>query len=561
MNLIYTNTFQRSPAAIFPPHDAAAFSRFRESNIDLQQRSPFLPSPLTPLTPLNGLSTPPPLLEKIRRGENKDSDSVFSMNSPGDHRASPFAPRVFDYSWMNGSSNGGGSDRKSSFDSNGIVATTTRSEISPSYEALMKANYEKMRHSLPYSRRCSPPSSSSQGAAVTSSSSPSSSISDAGGHRRDVTSSSSSTDVRSPPSKARMKYTPMRESPFDGNNVNGGGSTRSPNMFMSSANRSTADERKPYHRTNNNNENSDLVRSMNLHSTMKYDADGPSSPSPLSILSNGGSPGGSHSNLHYNHKSRHYSESMLLSNSDHFSSKSRSPSSAFSVIRPHFHRMYSTESGYSSDPSSSTHKLFKPYETFEKSKILSRRHSENHLKQDFNSSGHSNIHHHSSSSNSSNGSSVVVNGNNTSNSGATTTDLDKEIAGVSKLHVSDEASKETLRAFDAHVEKIMAEKTRLQQGGGVMSGSPRMMMNGATNHPMQIQCPPNGVNGVVDGGNLMGVGPPKSANDLSHSVGGLLGLTRIANEHLGQAIAKEKKRSKSECSVYYLECLFTIYTI
>ena len=547
MNLIYTNTFQRSPAAIFPPYDAAAFSRFRESSIDLQQRSPFLPSPLTPLTPLNGLSTPPPLLEKIRRGENKDSDSAFAMGSPADHRAPQFAPRVFDYSWMNGSSNtsyNGGPDRKSSFETNGITATT-RSEISPSYEALMKANYEKMRHSLPYSRRCSPPSS--QGVAVTSSSSPSPSISDVGGDGRDLTSPPSSvTAVRSPQSKARMKYTPMRDSPFDG------AGARSPNMFLSSGSRSTADERKPYHRINNSNENSDLVRSMNLHSTMKYDVDGPSSPSPLSLLSNNGSPVGSHSNIPYNnHKSRHYSESMLLSNSDHFSNnKSRSPSSAFSVIRPHFHRMYSTESGYSSDPSSSTHKLFKPYETFEKSKILSRRHSENHLKQDYqNGNSHSNIQHLSSSNGSSNnGGSVVLNGNT-----STTTDLDKEIAGVSKLHVSDEASKETLRAFDAHVEKIMAEKTRLQQQSG-MGGSPRMMMNGAANHPMKIQCPPNG---VVDGGNNhMGVsGPPKSANDLSHSVGGLLGLTRIANEHLGQAIAKEKKRSKSKFLGYSFRSL------
>ena len=511
MNLIYTNTFQRPPAGIFP-YDAAAFSRFRESSIEQQQRSPFLPSPLTPLTPLNGASPPPPLLEKIRRGDKTSTDptadSVFATNSP----ASPFAPRIFDYSWMNNSSNFH-ADRKSSYDSNG-----SRSDISASYEALMKANYEKMRFSFPVRR--SPPS-----VPAVSSVTPSSSVADA--QARYVTSSPSSSS-RSPPSKARMKYTPMRESPFDAagavasNNTNGGGSTRSPNMFMSNG-RSTVDERKPYHR-GINNENSDLVRSMNLHSSMKYDLDGPSSPSPLSIISHGA---GSYSNHHHNHnKSRHFSESMLLS-SDTYSNKSRSPSSAFSVIRPHFHRMYSTESGYSSDPSSSTHKLFKPYETFEKSKILSRRHSENHLKQDFNTG------QHLSSSN----------GSNHSNSGGTngSTDLDNEIAGVSKLHVSDEASKEALKAFDAHVEKIMAEKTRLQQGGGGM-GSPRMMMNGTATNQMQMQCPP------VDGNNFPA---PKSANDLSHSVGGLLGLARIANEHLGQAIAKEKKRSKSKCKVKY----------
>ena len=570
MNLIYTNTsFQRSPvpsmnAGLFP-YDTPAFSRFRTSSEE--PRSPFLPthaqSPFATSerasTNGHGHSPPPPLLEKMRRGSEKsmngEHDSVFA-GSESPALSSPFA-RVFDYNWMNYSTGGNDSNnRKPSFDNNGshhrhgdngTMTNRVGDNISASYEALMKANYEKMRFSQLSFRRTSPPASTDSVVVSTSAGSPSplassSSTCNSAMENESMMSASSSPALARSPTKARMKYTPVRENPFDrhspsphNNGSNSNGSARSPNMFLSSA-RITLDERKPYHRiaVNGNGAESDLVRSMNLHSTMKYDMDarlfpGNAGGAPLSSasLSNIHRLHNNHHPHHPNNKVRHFSES-LLNNGTNTDNKSRSPSSAFSVIRPHFHRMYSTESGYSSDPSSSTHKLFKPYETFEKSKILSRRHSENHLKQEFNSSRSSN-----NLSTSSNGSS---NGS---------TDMDKEIAGVSKLHVSDEASKEALKAFDAHVEKIMAEKTRAPQqqsnlGSPSLSrlaDSPRHIALTSSNHPMQL--PPSS-------SSAENTAPLKSTSELSHSVGGLLGLTRIANEHLGQAIAKEKKRSKSK---------------
>jgi len=427
MNLIYTNTFQKSPLAAFPYE-----SSYNGAPDTLFRGTPSLS---------NGIGRSPPPLEKMRREKAAGEDSVFA-NSP-DPR-SPFA-RVFDYNWSNSVT-----DRKPLYE-NGSLPT--------SYDALLKANYEKMRFSVPF--RDSPPISSAVG------------------------------EINPPsrsPTKARMKYTPMRENIFsDSLATTSGGVAISPTMFLS---RGSTEDRKPYRRQ------TDLVRSMNLHSAAasQYDLD----HNPLKIIQ---SPS-------YQVKQRHLSESLP--------DKRSSVSSAFSVIRPHFQRMYERESGYNSDPSEKGKKLFKPYETFEKSKIYARRHSENYR--------------------------PALNGNN----GA---DIDKEI-GVSRLHVSDEASKEALQAFDAHVQKMMAEKSRLQ--GPAPIGSPKLASMSRPKEPMAIQC------STIDSSMPQTSTTLTNVADLSHGVGGLLGLTRIANEHLGQAIAKEKKRSKNNNCLHLWQFLRTV---
>jgi len=475
MNLIYSNTFHKSPADFFPREKSVlaenGYSRTREE--EFRKLAPVFHH--STLTASNGSRSPPPL-EKIIKQQKSSDDSVFA----GSPNARTF-PRVFDYNWVN------------------PIGSKPFENQAVAYEtSLLKASYDKLRYSTPF---CGSPPISSPIA------------------------NDRNPPMRSP-SKARMKYTPVRENIY-GEDLSVkdatkmflnfstaaavSSSTKSPTLFSS---RSSVDERKPYHRGSMHLE-TDLVRSMNLHSVSasQYDLD-----HPLKRLSND-----------ISDVKRRFSESLPAENN-------RNPNSAFSVIRPHFHRMYSTESGYSSDPSNN--KLFKPYETFEKSEILARRHItsvSDKLLTEIKTEYRKDYRLHSSN-------------------GA---DIDKEI-GVSKLHVSDEASKETLKAFDAHVEKIMAETRMRGAVNGNVASSPKLSLTGKHEKDIVLSSTTNGhlvQCSTVDSSTSNNL----KNTELTHGVGGLLGLTRIANEHLGQAIAKEKKRSKSKC--HFLLKKLTIFSV
>ncbi|XP_057298503.1 uncharacterized protein LOC130629406 isoform X2 [Hydractinia symbiolongicarpus] len=221
-----------------------------------------------------------------------------------------------------------------------------------------------------------------------------------------------------------------------------------------------------------------------------------------------------------------YEEEYATRNTLHETSETRP--SAFSVIRPStIHRVYSTESGYSSDPSNIS--LTRP----NKKSSLHIKHAYCSVSESTSppcetrpyseQSGHVSNHHNK-----------YVNGH--------------------RLHVYDEASKAALKAFDAHVEKMMAESREKQSRDHNMSTDIRTIHSGYE----------AGVDGVkkelgdqdqMKQEHSFSTSPPSlvqvstvdstQSSDNKSGLGGLLSLTMVANEHLGQAIAKEKKRTKN----------------
>ena len=451
MKLVYSNSFSKSPSLLFPYAPPVVFSETLDS-----------PNFATRINGLykNHQNRSPPPLEKICVKTSKLQDMTL------------VSPLTLNYLSSNSTTK-----EKSNHQEQESSYRTKYSENSPTL------TYDSFSAYNSFAKRSKEPSHS---------------------ERRPSTSDLSSNKQFT---KARMKYTPVRENfslesrlyehnkrisslfDFTENHCDTNHSSqssmyekydcKSPSSYHHKT--STEDLAKPYYRTD--------LKVNHLMSTYENSA--------------------SHEFNKFHHQ-RRLSESL---------SESTRPNgaSAFSVIRPHFNRMYSTESGYCSDPSNGH--SFKAFHSIEKSEILARRNFSTSL-----SSG---------------------------NSGYTRDKISLQsefspidVVSVSKLHISDEASKEALKAFDAHVEKIMAESHvqqshnmhRLKSSSSCSNNQKKQVESSRylcknSLSPRLVQC------STVDS---------TQTNEATFAAaGGLLGLTRIANEHLGQAIAKERKRTKS----------------
>lgn len=460
MNLIYTNTLQKSPAILFPykpPYIdayhrigrentlAAHYNGFREKNRQNEHRSP-------------------PPLEKI----SVKSSQYQSFTSPTQHHT------LFNY--------GLPSSRENSRDSK------------PTHDELLKSRYHGTYPEITRSIASYDPFHSKLSISQQETSS----------ERRSAISHSNATRTLS---KARMKYTPVREDMHF---------KREPVDYEMKDKRMSAPNNFPVKHLNNFKE-----KSHDTYPNKSQSSYHPTDDSSKPYYRVGGIP---NEQLFRRESGRYDVETSIKQEyskyhqrrlSESLSESSRNNNSAFSVIRPHFHRMYSTESGYSSDPSSGN--PFKSVHSLEKSEILSRRQLNSASSAPLPTNGYNNIQVKSPNRDFKNG------------------------EAVNKLHISDEASKEALKAFDAHVEKIIAESRGRQsqdQGSTELSASSmnqtdRQLASHAmtTSSGYVVQC------STVDS---------TQTSEAAYGSGGLLGLTRVANEHLGQAIAKERKRSKSK---------------